>query len=139
MTRPCQGPMPNDTTRVPCPVGADLSGERANRKRCGMCRTAMVSRLRLRHRRRKAGWPDDRLDDPPRTTNNPCRAGTRAEQVHAYLVERPLASWSDIRRDLGVPKSVRGSHVFSRWGMSLQQVREEVLEVYWQRIPESDT
>ena len=135
MTRMCAGPMP-DGSQVPCPAGIDLTGERANRKRCGMCRAAVVSRFRLRHSRRKAGWPESRLDDPPRPMNKTPRDGTRAEQVYAYLVKRPLAPWPEISRALDIPKSVRASHVFCRWGMSIQQVREEVLEGYWQRIPD---
>lgn len=59
-----------------------------------------------------------------------------AKKIEAALIENPFATSRQIAGRLGVTPDTVRTTVHYRLGMSLNELRAEVFEGYWQRIPE---
>lgn len=59
-----------------------------------------------------------------------------ARRIEAVLIENPFATSRQIADCLGVTSGTIRTSVKYRLGMTFSELRAEVFEGYWQRIPE---
>ena len=62
---------------------------------------------------------------------------TRARQVEAELIRDPLQTATEVGRNLGVSSNAVRSGVQTSYGISFGDLRREVFEGHFQRIPET--